>query len=76
MSYPYPQDRTRDKQTKGDEPYKDAREDYAESEAQIKANAAKPLEPNDELTEEERNALQEQQAEERFREIGDEVDES
>ena len=33
MSYPYPQDRHRDRKEKGDQPYKDAREAVAQQEA-------------------------------------------
>ena len=33
MSYPYPQDRHRDRKEKGDQPYKDAKEAMAQQEA-------------------------------------------
>jgi hypothetical protein len=36
MSYPYPQDRHRDRKEKGEQPYKDARETLAENEAQLR----------------------------------------
>jgi hypothetical protein len=39
MSYPYPEDRTRDKQTKGQQPYKDARERLAENEVELQTEA-------------------------------------
>ena len=39
MSYPYPQDRHRDRKEKGDQPYKDAREAMAQNEAGIQAEA-------------------------------------
>jgi hypothetical protein len=39
MSYPYPQDRHRDRREKGEQPYKDAREAMSEQEAQIQAEA-------------------------------------
>ena len=39
MSYPYPQDRTRDQQTKGEQPYQDAKEAMAQSEVQIQGDA-------------------------------------
>jgi uncharacterized DUF497 family protein len=39
MSYPYPEDRTRDKQTKGQQPYKDARQRLAESEVELETEA-------------------------------------
>jgi hypothetical protein len=37
MSYPYPQDRHRDRQEKGDQPYKDAREALAQQGASMRA---------------------------------------
>jgi uncharacterized DUF497 family protein len=39
MSYPYPEDRTRDKQTKGQQPYKDARQRLAENEVELETEA-------------------------------------
>lgn len=39
MSYPYPQDRHRDRREKGDQPYKDARQAMAETEAAIQTEA-------------------------------------
>jgi hypothetical protein len=39
MSYAYPQDRTRDRQTKGEQPYEDARQAMAETEDEIPSNA-------------------------------------
>jgi hypothetical protein len=39
VSYPYPQDRTRDRQTEGEQPYQDARQAMRESEAAIQAGA-------------------------------------
>lgn len=35
MSYPYPEDRTREKRTKGEQPYKDARETMSESDVRL-----------------------------------------
>lgn len=35
MSYPYPEDRTREKRTKGEEPYKDNREEMRESDVRL-----------------------------------------
>ena len=37
MSYPYPQDRHRDRKEKGEQPYKDAKESLAQSSASIQA---------------------------------------
>jgi hypothetical protein len=39
MSYPYPQDRNRDRREKGEQPYKEAREAMAESQEQIQTEA-------------------------------------
>ena len=39
MSYPYPQDRHRDRKDEGEQPYKDAREAMAQQEAEIQAGA-------------------------------------
>ena len=39
MSYPYPQDRNRDRKEKGEQPYKDARQAMTESDAGIQAEA-------------------------------------
>lgn len=70
MSYPYPQDRHRDRKEKGDQPYEDDREAYAEKQAKIERNA--PLEhdqADDRVTDED----QAHDAEERFEQIGDDV---
>ena len=39
MSYPYPQDRHRDRKEKGEQPYKDAREAMSQNEAGLQAEA-------------------------------------
>jgi hypothetical protein len=39
MSYPYPQDRHRDRREKGEQPYKDSRQEMAETEAALQAEA-------------------------------------
>jgi hypothetical protein len=39
MSYPYPENRTRQKRTKGEQPYKDARESLNIKEAKLQDNA-------------------------------------
>ena len=39
MSYPYPQDRHRDRREKGEQPYKDAREAMTEQESRLQAEA-------------------------------------
>lgn len=69
MSYPYPQDRHRDRREKGDQPYEDAREAYAETEAEIDRNAPLPHEEQANRTDDD----QAHDAEERFEQIGEEV---
>ncbi len=71
MSYPYPQDRTRNKRTKGEEPYEDAREAYGENEAELERDAPEPHSHARQRT----DAEQEHDAEERFEEIGEDVSE-
>ena len=66
MSYPYPQNRTRDKRTKGDEPYEDAREAFGENEAEIERAAPDGPSRRPRRTDED----QAHDAEERFEEIG------
>jgi hypothetical protein len=39
MSYPYPQDRHRDRREKGEQPYKDSRQEMAETHAKLQAEA-------------------------------------
>jgi hypothetical protein len=39
MSYPYPQDRHRDRKEKGEQPYKDSREEMAQTDATMQAQA-------------------------------------
>lgn len=39
MSYPYPQDRHRDRKEKGEQPYKDAKEAMAQERAEIQTEA-------------------------------------
>lgn len=72
MGVRYPQERRGDERAKGEQPYADAKEAMAESEAEIQDNADLHPDGEPDLTEEERNALQEQAAEERFAEIGEE----
>jgi hypothetical protein len=69
MSYPYPQDRHRDRKEKGDQPYEDAREAYAETEAQIEHSAPAGSDRGAPRTDED----QAHDAEERFEQVGDEV---
>lgn len=74
MSYPYPQDRNREQREKGEQPYKDAKESFRESEAEIQENANQEPDPGPDISDEEQTALQEQEAEKRFTEIGEEDD--
>ncbi|HYH12091.1 MAG TPA: hypothetical protein VD789_07025 [Thermomicrobiales bacterium] len=69
MSYPYPQDRHRDRKEKGEQPYKDATETFAQNEAEIEREAGRPEQEraNRSVSERERDA------EERFEEIGSDV---
>jgi hypothetical protein len=74
MSYPYPQDRNRERNEKAEQPYDEAKESLAESEAEIRSHAPRDEQESALRTEEERQELQEQQAEERFRVIGEDVE--
>jgi hypothetical protein len=69
MSYPYPEDRTREKRNKGDQPYEDDREAYAEKQARIERTAPLPPEEDIRRTQEE----QEQEAEQRLEQIAEDV---
>jgi hypothetical protein len=70
MSYPYPQDRHRDRKEKGEQPYKDAKEAMAQQEAevegQITAQNAPDIGPTstDEISDE---------ANERLRRVNEEI---
>lgn len=68
MSYPYPQDRHRDRKEKGDQPYKDATEALTQKEAELEEQASVPYDEREGETIEE----QEQAAQERFEDIADE----
>jgi hypothetical protein len=70
MSYPYPQDRHRDRKEKGDQPYKDAREAMSQNEAGIQAEAEAFGEEHLHQTDEERVAQLEAEAPELLREVG------
>lgn len=39
MSYPYPQDRNRDRNEKAEQPYQDAKEAFSETQAQLQRDA-------------------------------------
>ena len=73
MSYPYPQDRHRDRQEKGNQPYQDAKEAMAQTQAQIQAEAEAFGEARRDETEEERNARVAAESEERLRAVNEEI---
>jgi hypothetical protein len=69
MSYPYPQDRHRDRREKGDQPYKDAKEAMSQSEAQLQTEAEAFGEAHRDETEEDRNARLAAEMEERLHDV-------
>jgi hypothetical protein len=71
MSMPYPQDRARARQEDGEQPFKDAKEAFAENEAELERKASRVVDAPE--SEADARARQEQEAAERFEEIGDEV---
>ena len=71
MSYPYPQDRHRDRKEKGDQPYKDAREAMGQNEAYIQAEAEAFGEENLRQTDEERQEQLESEARDLLRKVGE-----
>jgi hypothetical protein len=74
MSYPYPQDRHRDRQEKGTQPYQDHKEAMGQTQAQIQAGAEAYGEAHrDDESEEERRARVEAEMEERLAEVGREL---
>ncbi|MFL5512614.1 MAG: hypothetical protein ACJ8CN_09330 [Gemmatimonadales bacterium] len=70
MSYPYPQDRHLDRNEKGEQPYKDAREAMSQNEANIQAEAEAFGEENLRQTDEERLEQLESEAPELLRKVG------
>jgi hypothetical protein len=71
MSYPYPQDRHRDRKEKGEQPYKDDREAMARNESDLQARAEALGEQLRE-TDEDRTGRLEDEAIERLTAIQDE----
>jgi hypothetical protein len=69
VSYPYPQDRHRDRKEKGEQPYKDAREEMGQAEAEL-ARRAREGGPGPELPQ----ADHEAELEERLREVNREIE--
>lgn len=74
MSYPYPQNRHKDRRDKGDQPYKDAKESMRENEAELQENTDQNPDLGSGLSDEEQTALQEEAAEQRLAEVGKEED--
>ena len=77
MSYPYPQDRTREKRTKGEQPYKDARETMSESDVRLTAQeeeyGEEHLSARNRETADERRQRIEADMERELKRVGDEV---
>ena len=71
MSYPYPQDRHRDRKEKGEQPYKDAREAMREQEAALQTQAEAFGEERLRQDEDVTTADMEAEAEDRLREVGE-----
>jgi hypothetical protein len=70
MSYPYPQDRHRDRKEKGEQPYKDAREAMSQNEAHIQAEEEAFGEERLRQTDEERLEHLESEAPALLRKVG------
>jgi len=73
MSYPYPQDRTRNKREKGQEPYLDARETLTQSEHDLETEAIAYGDAHQEADSDERRARLEAEMKQRFAAINREV---
>jgi hypothetical protein len=73
MSYPYPQDLHRDRKEKGEQPYQDAKQTLAVTDARIRVEAEAYGEARKNESEEERTARFEAEAEERLRRVGDDL---
>jgi hypothetical protein len=73
VSYPYPQDRHRDRKEKGDQPYKDAKETMTQSDSRLQAEAEAYGETRAKESEEERATRFAAEAEDRLRRVNDEV---
>jgi len=73
MSFPYPQDRTRDRQEKGAQPYQDAKEAMSQSESVLQTEAEEWGETHQREPDEDRTARVEAEMEERLRDVNREV---
>jgi hypothetical protein len=72
VSYPYPQDRSRDKREEGEQPYKDAREAMSQTEASLQADAEDFGETHQRPSEAEHAEQFEAEMRERLAQVGDE----
>lgn len=73
MSYPYPQDRHRDRKEEGEQPYKDAAEAFGQKEAELDGEAGADDPQRDDRSLEERRTDLEREAERRLDQVGDEL---
>lgn len=73
MSYPYPQDRHRDRKEEGEQPYKDAAEAFSQKEAELDREAGADDPQRDDRSPEERRTDLEREAERRLDQVGDEL---
>jgi hypothetical protein len=73
MSYPYPQDRHRDRKEKGEQPYKDAKESMTQSDAQLQTEAEAYGEARRDESEAEREDRIAAELAERLREVNSEM---
>ena len=73
MSYPYPQDRHRDRQEKGTQPYQDNKEAMNQTRAEIQAGAEAYGEAHRDESDEGRRERLETEMQERFAEINREI---
>jgi hypothetical protein len=74
MSYPYPQDRHRDRKEKGEQPYKDDRETLAENEAELRNQARDDWPPDEDEGEEDRAERLRLEAQDRLESVQQKID--
>ena len=73
MSFPYPQDRSRDRQEKGTQPYQDAKEAMRENDAVLQTEAESWGETHQTEADDDRAARLQAEAEERLRDVNREI---
>jgi hypothetical protein len=76
MSYPYPQDRHRDRKEKGEQPYKDDHEAMARHDSELRAEAQRMPESLPQESEAERLARLETEVEDQLKAVQDDRAES